>query len=286
MSLDIKKYNLKFRSNNSQHFLNSISKYKIPTVDEELFLFESAKNGDKNAKEMLFMGHQRLIYSMAKYFSKNEDDIMDYVSEGNIGLYIAFNSYNPSIGVRFITYAAYYIRREMNAYCNKTNNMIQQTNCAKLKPKIKAIKKEYFNEYGQYPDTDTIVELLKEKYDIDVKNKKDVYDVTINSISIEKDDDFYNSEIENLYNTKTSSLNNIETITEKQHVSETINRLLGTLTQKERDIMKMLFGIDEYDYEHSLDDVANKYNTSPTVIKNIKNKVIEKLKYSTLRKAI
>ena len=60
--LDITNVNAKLFAKRNLQFLQDIKQYKVPTVDEELLLFEMAKNGDESAKNKLFMGHQRFIY--------------------------------------------------------------------------------------------------------------------------------------------------------------------------------------------------------------------------------
>ena len=103
MSLNLSNFHTKIFAHSNNQFLQDIKKFDVPTPEEELALFELAKNGDKEAKDKLFMGHQRFIYALAKRYSKNETEVLDYVNEGNIGLSIAFDKYNPTVGVRFIT---------------------------------------------------------------------------------------------------------------------------------------------------------------------------------------
>ena len=283
--LDITNVNAKLFAKRNLQFLQDIKQYKVPTVDEELLLFEMAKNGDESAKNKLFMGHQRFIYALAKQFSYNGEDVLDYVNEGNIGMSIAFNTYNPTVGVRFITYASSYIRREMNAYLNKTNNLVQQTNKQKFKTKVKRIKQTYFNEYGYYPTVDEIVTILNEKYNINVKDKSDIYDVCFNSININKDDDNYNSEIESTFNKKTLSYNDYEKDVHNEDIKYFINKVLKTFKERDADIIKMSFGID-CDRECSTEEIADKYNITTANVNNIKNKVLKQIKESYIYREV
>ena len=275
--LDITNISTKLFAKRNKQFLQDIKTYKVPTVDEELLLFEMAKNGDNEAKNKLFMGHQRFIYSLAKHFSYNGEDVLDYVNEGNIGMAIAFNNYNPTVGVRFITYASSYIRREMSAYFSKTNNLIQQTNKHKFKSKIKKIKQKYFNEYGYYPSVDEIILQLKEIYDINVKDKNDIYDICLNSININKDEDNFNSEVENSFNKKTLSYNDYENKVDNEQIKHFINNALKTVKKRDAEIIKMLFGIG-YDRECTSEEVAYVYNITTANVNNIKNKVLKHIK--------
>lgn len=275
--LDITNVSTKIFSKRNLQFLQDIKRFPVPSVDEELLLFEMAKNGDNEAKNKLFMGHQRFIYSLAKQFSCDGEDVLDYVNEGNIGMSIAFTKYDPSVGVRFITYASNYIRREMNAYYLKTNNIIQQTNKQKFRAKIKKIKESYFNEYGFYPSVDEIVLQLKEKYDINVKDKSDVYEVFINSININKDDEHYNSDIAHSFDKKTLSYNSYEKDMDAENIKYFIDEVLKTVKKRDADIIKLSFGID-CDRECSTEEIADKYNITTANVNNIKNKVLKHIK--------
>ena len=275
--LNIKNLETKIFSTRNLQFLQDIKNYKVPTVDEELLLFELAKGGDESAKNTLFMGHQRFIYSLAKQYSKNGENVLDYVNEGNIGMSIAFNSYNPTIGVRFITYASNYIRREMNAYLNKTNNIVQQTNKQKFKSKVKKIKESYFKNYGVYPTVDEIITQLHDDYNISVKERSDIYDLCVNSINIDKDDDNYNSDVMSNYNKFTSSYNTYEDTINSDDNKYFINEILKSVKTRDANIVKLLFGID-CDRQYSADEVADKYDITTANVNNIKNKVIEQLK--------
>lgn len=275
--LDITNVSTKIFSKRNLQFLQDIKRFPVPSVDEELLLFEMAKNGDNEAKNKLFMGHQRFIYSLAKQFSYDGEDVLDYVNEGNIGMSIAFTKYDPSVGVRFITYASNYIRREMNAYYLKTNNIIQQTNKQKFRAKIKNIKATYFNEYGFYPSVDEIVCQLKEKYGINVKDKSDVYEVFINSININKDDENYNSDIAHSFDKKTLSYNSYEQDIDIEDIKHFIDEALKTVKKRDADIIKLSFGIG-CDRECSTEEIADRYNITRANVNNIKNKVLKHIK--------
>lgn len=277
MPVNIKNFDAKkFRPNNTQ-FFNDISKFDVPSPEEELMYFNLAKKGDKEAKDKLFMGHQRFIYSLAKHLSCNPETILDYVSEGNIGLSIAFDKYDPTVGVRFITFASYYIRREMNLYYERVEKIISQSNKQKYKSKINKIKHDYFHEYGVMPNSEEIIYQLETKYNIIVKNKSDVYECTVNSINIDKDDEHYHSELDGLYNKKTYSQNEYEDEIEKTHIKCVVADLLNDLNERDADIIKMSYGIN-YPYEYSNEDISAKHKLTPSRINMIKKNIISELK--------
>ena len=202
--------------------------------------------------------------------------MLEYVNEGNIGLMQAIDDYDPERGTRFLTLAVWYMRRAMNYYQDNTTNMVVRSNNMKLSKKIDVVKDEYFKEYGVQPTEDTIVDLIKEKYDLNVKDVRDVYDVNVSSISDEIDDDFTiedNSE----YNQKTASVNGYESEIDKDYTTTLITELLGVLPEDKADIIKMLYGVG-YDRAYSVTEVGHKYNMYPEDVLSLKKKIIQYLK--------
>lgn len=279
MSLNVANFGTKLieRTNVNSAYLRSIRDYDVPTTEEELELCRLAKKGDEDAKDKLVMGHQRLIYSFAKQYAKDSDEIIDYVNEGTIGLIKAIDTYDESKGFKFITYASYYIRREMRYFMNSTNVMVERSNFFKLDAKLKQIKHDFYIENGYYPSTETIINLFKTRFNIDIKDKSDVFDVIINSTSINKDDDDYNSQIETLFNSKTYYNNEYEDVINQDYTKDRVLTLINTLSDRDADIIKMLYGIGEYDHEYSVSDVAEKYNLNRASVGVIKQKSLIKM---------
>lgn len=279
MTLNVANFGTKLieRTNVNSAYLRSIRDYNVPTTEEELVLCRLAKNGDENAKNQLVMGHQRLIYSFAKQYAKDSTEIIDYVNEGTIGLIKAIDTYDESKGFKFITYASYYIRREMRYFMNSTNVMVERSNFFKLDAKLKQIKHDFYNDNGYYPSVETIINLFKTRFNIDVKDRSDVFDVIINSTSVNKDEDNYNSEVETLFNSKTYYSNEYEDVINKDYIKNRVLTLVNTLSERDADIIKMLYGIGEYDREYSISDIAEKHNLNKASIGIIKNKALIKM---------
>ena len=111
--------NVKFMEGNESlnTFLSTLRKYDALTQEEEKELFHRYKdNGDMSARDQIFLHNQRFVYSNAKIYARNSDEVLDYVNEGNLGLDEAIEKFNPSLNNKFITFAVWYIRREMNYY--------------------------------------------------------------------------------------------------------------------------------------------------------------------------
>jgi RNA polymerase primary sigma factor len=276
--MTISNYSTKFYSGDKalNSYLNDIRKYKVPTKEEEEEIFARVKSGDQKAKTELINRNQRFIYSLAKIYSRDESEVLDYVNEGNIGLIAAIDSFDVTKGTKFITHAVWYIRRQMNYYLTATNNLISKPNNMKLTKKLDKIRQAFLCENGYGPTNEEVVELLKQKYDIDVKDVSDVYDVNVSSISEEIDDD-YTMEENSEFNDKTCSMNLYEEDVEKSHNEHLVCNILARLDDKQRDIIRMAFGIG-YDRKYSSEEIGDKYQMDKYTINELKNAIIQYLR--------
>lgn len=92
-------------------YKNEISKYSLLSHSESCELFKKAREGDKSAKEKIYASNLRLVINIAaKSGYHSEDDLLDNIQEGNIGLERAINRFNPSLNYKFSTYATYWIK--------------------------------------------------------------------------------------------------------------------------------------------------------------------------------
>ena len=276
--MNISDYSCKFYSGDKalNNYLNDIRKYKVPTVEEEEALFERIANGDEKAKAEIIQRNQRFVYSLAKIYSKDETEVLDYVNEGNIGLITAIDSFDITKGTKFITHAVWYIRRSMNYYLTTTNNLINKSNNMKLGKKIEYVKQAFMCEHGYNPTSDEIIDMIKEKYDIDVKDISDVYDLNVASINEQLDDDYTVDETSD-FNDRTASVNEYDTETDNTYNRMLVNNILATLSPKQQDIIKMAFGIG-YDRQYSIEEIGDKYEMDEMTINQLKNNIIKYLR--------
>lgn len=277
-TMNTKNYNCKFYSGNDtlNKYLSDIRKYKVLTPEEEVELFERISDGDESAKARIVESNQRFVYSLAKIYSKNDDEVLDYVNEGNIGLMTAIDTFDVTKGMKFITYSVWYIRRSMNYYLSTMNSLVAKSNNMKYGKKIEYIKQECMCKNGYEPTYDEIVDIMKEKYNLDIKDICDVYDLNISSINQQLDDD-YTIEDNSEFNEVTSSVNAYETETDKTYNNELVGNILSTLTEKQQDIIRMSFGIG-YDRSFTAEEIGDKYEMDEMTVNQLKNNIIKYLK--------
>lgn len=263
-------------------YLNNIRRYsKLTAAEEEVLVRRYKEEGDVEAREKLFLHNQRFIFSVAKRYAKDEDEVMDYVSEGNIGLSKAIDKYDVDKGYKFMTYGVWYIRRQMNFYMTDTKNAVNRSNNLKIGKKVEKIKDTYYKENGRIPSDEEIIEILEETSDnnIKIKNVEELYDVGMISINENLEDD-YTVEDDALYNSKTATINEYEDTVEKDSQELFVKKLVKQLNPLEMKVISMKFGLNGY-LEQCIEDIADEFGMSQTEITKIIQSAIGKMKTST-----
>ena len=158
-------------------YLKDIRKYG--TIDdaktrEYLKMYKNGSAKEKKlAKEHIIGALQRFVLSVANKFA-HKDNLMDIISEGNIGLITAIEEYDIDSNVKFTTYAMYWIRKAIIRYITLDAPMVTPNNAIKLATYIPKIRKEFWNTNFRQPTSEEIQEILLEKHKLNFSNKEDL----------------------------------------------------------------------------------------------------------------
>lgn len=257
-------------------YLKEINRYKVLTATEEADLIERMNNGDEEAKALLIAANQRFVYAVAKRYG-NDDNVLDLVNEGNIGLMQALETFDPEKGNRFLSYAIWYIRREINAYLNNDNLLIRKTNNTKTVYKIGKIKQKFYAEHNRYPDVDEMAAILEEEYGIKIKDKTDLLDITTTSINTCFDDEDSRAFENTPYFTERTAVENeYQDEIDKEYSSAVSGALMSVLTEREQTIIRMAFGIG-YTKEFTNAEIGEDLGMSSERVRQLKNGAIKKM---------
>ena len=258
-------------------FLKDINKYNVLSHTEETELAERMKAGDEQAREKLISANQRFVYAIAKRYG-NDDNVLDLVNEGNKGLMTALDSYDPEKKNRLLSYAVWYITRDILAYLNGENVLIRKTNNTKTVYKIPKIKEKFYAEHNRYPDVDELAEILESEYGLKIKDKTDLLDISTTSINTCFDDEDARAFENTPYFTeKTAVDNDYVSEMEQEHSSIVSGTLLSMLSEREQTIVKMSFGIG-YNKEYTNAEIGEEVGMSSERVRQIKHAAIEKMK--------
>ncbi len=278
--MDIKtiKGNLIERSDTLARYFREINKYPVLSAEEEYDLILKIKNGDNEAKEKLINSNQRFVVAIAKRYANN-DNIMDLIDEGNLGLMSVINDidkYDTTKGTRFLSYAVWYIRRSIQYYIMNTNMFVRRTNNIKLGNKMTKVKNKYFGLNGRYPTEDEIIDMLKKDFDITILKQSDVFDITTESVNEYIDEDQNTLEDTKAFTDKTASYNEYEETIDKEYTKTLVSKLLSMLNERDRTIVKMYFGIG-YDKEYNNYEIGEELGLTSERIRQVINDVTKKL---------
>lgn len=260
-------------------YLADISKYMAinDTVAREYI--STVRNGDvmakKLAKERLVGSYQRYVISIANKYAKN-GNLMDIISEGNIGLMRAIDEFNLDSDVKFTTYAMYWIRKTIMAYITVTEPTVAPNNAFKLATYLPKIKQQFMQENCRQATVEELQELMMDKYNLTFKNKEDLESYKTVSIdetyNVDNEGAEYNENAE--YAARTMSCN-IDEYMDNYDAKMAVKKILSKLNERDEYIVKCLYGIDCK--PKSMDDIADEIGVSHERVRQIAVNSVRKL---------
>lgn len=270
------------RTETLTRYYEDIRKYDVMSEEKEVEMFNLFKNGNKQeqeyARNFIINANQRFVVAMAKRFATNEN-ILDLISEGNIGLIEAMKDFDITKGNKFITFAVWYVRRAINNYCINYGNLVKKTNLSKTYHVIAQATNKFIQTEYRQPTLEELLEIVNKEHKADIKSIEDIIDTKISSIDEgfnSEDDDAVFGEM-SLYNSYSSSFNEYEKISNDDFNNKLISSMLGKLPEREKTIIKMVFGIGYY-REYELQEIAEELGLTTERVRQIKNSVIKEIK--------
>lgn len=263
-------------------YMKDISRYgTIDGVKAHEYL-KKYKNGTpsekKIAKERLVGGLQRFVLSIANKYATAEN-LMDVISEGNVGLMRAIEEYDMDSEVKFTTYATPWIRKYIMRYITVDEPIVAPNNAIKLVTYVPKIRQEFWNKNLRQPTNEEVQEILSEKYHLNFANKDDLSE--FQSVSIDEKYDEYEDGQEfmecSAYTSRTATCNT-DSFAKKDDAKAIVSRVLSTLNDRDAYIVKCIYGIDCQ--SKSMDDVAAEVGISHERVRQIAVNSVKKLSES------
>lgn len=275
--IDVTKVNIKSPDYNDylKTYLKEVRKHPLMSQEEEIELFKRYEQGDKSVASRILEANMRFVFAVAKRYS-NQSNILDLVNEGNMGLLEAIDKFDWRLGNRFLSYAVWYIRKNISSYISE-NAFIKKTNSRRIVPLINKISNEFYLTNGYLPSNEQVAERLEKDYDIPLKDISYIYPVETISIDSKINQEDSSTFADSLiFTAETSSKNEIVDISNKEYNKKVVEKVLAILPEREQKIMKYLFGID-CDQEHTMDDAAEEFGMTKERIRQIKNACLKKM---------
>lgn len=264
-------------------YFDDIKRFKLLDEDEEKKLFKIIKHGTEEektkAKEKIIQANQRFVVSVARRWA-NQNNLLDLINEANIGLINAIDTFDDSKDARFITWAVWWIRKELNAFLIKNEGQVKTKNAHVIFTCASKIKNEFYAKEGRYPTVYELKDIIKEKYNYNIAYDEDLYDLTLTSIdepySTDNDDSYCTVEDNSEYS-EVSSTCNIDDYIENEHIKSLIDMALSNLSDIEATVLKKTYGIDEI-RGYKIEEIASQLNMSGERVRQIRFKALNKLR--------
>jgi len=247
-------------------------------ADEERGLFEKIKKGNRQALERVVAANQRNVINIAKVYLNLGLPLMDLIGEGNRGLFEAIDRFDEKRGVRFISYAHWWIKVFMEDALAKQAYVCQlPRSVTKVNSQIKKISNQLAEELGQEPE----LEKIAEKLEISLDRAKEAIQLCSKYFSLNKCiDDEEKKGDSFILNLIDKSILPADKITEKNQLSEIINETLKTLKDREKLVIINYFGLNNQP-ALTLKEIGCKIEVSEERVRQIKEKALQRLRHPT-----
>jgi RNA polymerase sigma factor (sigma-70 family) len=237
-------------------YYRDIRRFNNLTKEEENDCFEKYRNGDLKARERIIECNQKFVVSCARKFG-NEDNLLDLISEGNIGLMKAIDTFDHKSGYKFITYAIHYVLRSIRDFV-VCNQIIHKSSLHKTSYILEKIVSDFMCEKGRNPLETEIMDELFDKYNIKITDKRDLYDIKYYALDFDIEDDGQENIDSNIlyaFVDKFSDFNTAEITTNNDYNKYLVEKLLHILNDIEKYIVELYYGIGQYK-QHTLRDIS------------------------------
>ena len=253
-------------------YLQEIGRQDLISVDEEVELAQRIHQGDQQALDKLVTANLRFVVSVAKQYQNQGLSLSDLINEGNVGLIKAAQKFDETRGFKFISYAVWWIRQSILQAIAEQSNMVRvPLNQAGLLNRTSKAQ----SRFEQLHERRASAEELAAELDLPIE--KVVETMKINTRSVSVDAPFADGEDNSLLDVLPNNDSPMADSTLNQEsLSKEIARVLEQLTPRERDIIKMFFGIGCQ--EMTLEEIGAKFNLTRERVRQIKEKAIRRLK--------
>ena len=261
--------------------LRSLMVEELPAMTNRIRGIERVFNEYEQAKRDLSGGNLRLVVSIAKKYRNRGLPFLDIIQEGNTGLMRAVDKYEYKRGYKFSTYATWWIRQAITrAIADHARTIRVPVHMIETMSKLRNIQKNLLQELGREPTVEEIA--LKAKMPIEETRR--VMKISRHPISLdrpvgESEDSQFGDFIEDERQESPSDSATSDMLRQR------INDVLKTLTYREREILKLRYGIGD-GYTYTLEEVGRIFKVTRERVRQVESKAIRKLQHPVRRQRL
>ena len=255
-------------------YLKEVSRHKLLNAQDEVVLGRRAQNGDEDAVAILVRSNLRFVISVAKKYQNRGVSLTDLIQEGNVGLVTAARKFDPEQGVKFISYAVWWIRQAiLSALANQGRAVRVPLNRARdTVGNVRELRRE--------PSIEEVAEAAKLTPEI-VESLS-----TLNAAEIRLDAPIGDSDDSQLVERFiVEEAHEPELAVEERLLAEQIERALDTLTPRDARVLRLYFGL-EGGREHTLEEIGNMLGVTRERVRQLRDRALKRLREGDLGDAL
>ena len=254
-------------------YLQEIGREELVSPEEEVELSQRIRKGDQAALEKLTRANLRFVVSVAKQYQNQGLSLPDLINEGNLGLIKAAEKFDETRGFKFISYAVWWIRQSiLQALAEQSRIVRLPLNQVGSLNKINKALSQFEQKNERAPSNEELAEMI----DIPQDKISDTLRVSGRHVSV--DAPFVEGEDNSLLDVIP---NDDSPMADKGLVSESlsteIDRALGVLNEREKQIIERSFGINNQP-EMTLEEIGETFGLTRERVRQIREKAIRKLR--------
>ncbi|HOE07410.1 MAG TPA: RNA polymerase sigma factor RpoD/SigA [Treponemataceae bacterium] len=257
-------------------YLKDINAIPLLTREEENELAVRAAQGDKAAKDKIVTANLRFVVNVAKKYQNHGLDLLDLVSEGNIGLLTAIERFDVTKGFHFISYAVWWIRQAiLKSICEKSRMIRLPLNRANELVQIEKARKTIT---GNQSDEEELMEIA-DMLNMETSHVRDMINISRDMVSLDaqlRPGDSESASIGDFM--EDGRYANPEEAAIANNMQEEIDTVLETLTEKEAEVIRYRFGLNGKQLM-SLKEVGDVFHLTKERIRQIEKKAIRRLQH-------
>ena len=263
-------------SQSLEKYLQEIGREELITAEEEVRLARKIKEGDQNALDRLTKANLRFVVSVAKQYQNQGLSLPDLINEGNLGLIKAAKRFDETRGFKFISYAVWWIRQSiLQALAEQSRIVRLPLNQVGSLNKISKAYSKLEQEFEREPSPEELAKIL------DIPTEKIADTMRVSGKHVSMDAPFVQGEDNSLIDVlENADSPRADGLLMNESLQKEIDRSLSTLTEREREVIKLFFGIG-MQHGLTLDEIGAKFDLTRERVRQIKEKAIRRLRHKS-----
>jgi len=262
-------------------YLREVSKHELITPEEEIELGRRARAGDEEAVQKLVRANLRFVISVAKKYQNRGVSLIDLIQDGNVGLVTAARKFDPDQGVKFISYAVWWIRQAiLSSLANHGRAVRVPLNRASDLARIFRERERLKQELGREPTTEELAAAAK----LTPETLESLQ--TLNAAEIRLDSPIGDSDDSQLVERFIlDEAAEPEATVEERLMAEQIEKALDTLSPRDARVLRLYFGL-EGGREHTLEEIGNMLGVTRERVRQLRDRALKRLREGELGTAL